>query len=248
MPEKIKALIVEDDEVNIRLLSLLLNKYCKEIQIVGEAKSSIEFIDKFLALKPDLLFLDIDLGEEKNTLEILHEIGEMDCEIIITSSHDDYAIKAINEYHVSSYIVKPINALRLKKAIDAAEKNVKNKKAFSTLQENVEFSESIIALPNLNSVNLVDAKDVLYLEADGKYTVFHMVKEPSIVVSKNIGHYEAFLPKHLFFRIHHKYIVNLKKVISIQRTDGDYCMLKNGKSLSIAKRRIDNLRKFLHLK
>lgn len=248
MSEKFKALIVEDDEVNIRLLTLLLNKYCEEIEIVGEAKNSIEFIDRLLALKPDLLFLDIDIGEKRNTLEILHEIGEIDCEIIITSSHEDYALKAINEYHVSSYIVKPINTIMLKKAVETATKNLRYKKAFFKRLQNIEPLESIIALPNLNSVNLVDAKDVLYLEADGKYTVFHMVKEPSIVVSKNIGHYEAFLPKHLFFRIHHKYIVNLKKVISIQRTDGDYCMLKNGKSLSIAKRRIDNLRKFLHLK
>ncbi|MCL7753299.1 LytTR family DNA-binding domain-containing protein [Polaribacter sp. Z022] len=248
MPEKIKALIVEDDAVSIRLLTLLLNKYCEEIEIIGEAKNSIEFIDRLLALKPDLLFLDIDIGEKRNTLEILHEIGEIDCEIIITSSHKDYAIKAINEYHVSSYIVKPISTIKLKKAVETVIKNLQYKKAFSERLQNIEPLDSIIALPNLNSVNLVDAKDVLYLEADGKYTVFHLVKDTSIVVSKNIGHYETYLPKHLFFRIHHKYIVNLKKVISIQRTDGDYCMLKNGKSLSIAKRRIDNLRKFLHLK
>ena len=94
----------------------------------------------------------------------------------------------------------------------------------------------------------LNTSEILYLEADGKYTVFYMSDNTKKVVSKNIGEYEKTLPDSIFFRIHHKYIVNLKKVLKINRSDGNYCQLLNGKTLSIAKRRQEELRKFLNLK
>ena len=248
MEDQFKVLIVEDDEVNIKLLTFFLDRYCEQVIVVGEARKIHEFIDRFLHLQPDILLLDIDLGESKNTLEIIHELGVLNCEIIITSSYEHYAIKAINEYHVSSYIVKPINGLQLQKAIEEAKQTLRYKRAYYHKTDDDAFVDGIIALPSANTIEFVEIKDILYLEADGKYTVFYLVKGPNKVVSKNIGHYEGILPNRLFFRIHHKYIVNLKKITSIQRTDGNYCLLKNGKSLSIANRRIEKLRKFLHLK
>ncbi|MCI2228266.1 LytTR family DNA-binding domain-containing protein [Polaribacter sp. MSW13] len=248
MRENFKVLIVEDDEINIGLIRYFLSIYCKTVTVIGEAKNINEFIDQLLHLQPDILLLDIELGEEKNTLEVLQEMDDLDCEIIITSSFKDYALSAINDYHVSSYIVKPIDVISLKRAIDRAVKTLLYKNDYIKRSEDDNFVNDIIALPNANSIDLFDVKDVLYLEADGKYTVFYMVKGPNKIVSRNIGHYEMILPKHLFFRIHHKYIVNLKKITSILRTDGNYCLLKNGKSLSIANRRIEKLRKFLNLK
>ena len=248
MAEKFKTLIVEDDVVNVELLTLLLNKYCHNIDIIGSAKSSIDFIDMLLRLKPDILLLDIDLGEEKNTLEILNELGEINCQIIITSSHKEYALKAINQYHVAGYIVKPINVTSLTKAIHAAENSVLQKRALQKNSNEIEITQNIIGIPTATSIDLIDIENILYLEADGKYTVFHMVKGAQKIVSKNIGFYEKLLPNHFFFRIHHKYIVNLKKVTTISRSDGNYCMLSNGKSLSIANRRRDKLRKLLHIK
>jgi two-component system LytT family response regulator len=248
MTEKFKALIVEDDEVNIKLLTLLLNKYCESIDIIGEAKNSLEFIDKLLALKPDILFLDIDIGEQKNTLEILKDLGELDCEIIIISSHKEYALKAINQYHVSNYILKPVKIMGLVKAVTDTVKKVAQKRAYATASNNNSMVKGIIGLPTATTIDLIAIDDVLYLEADGKYTIFYMTIGPSKIVSKNIGYYESFLPKHLFFRIHHKYIVNLTKATTIKRSEGTYCILKNGVSLSVANRRIERLRKFLHLK
>lgn len=248
MDNKFKTLIVEDDEVNIELLKLFLQKYCPNIDVIGEAKNSKEFIDLLLHYKPDILFLDIELGEKKNTFDILNEIGELDCEIIITSSHKDYAIKAINQYQVSGYIIKPIKPTKLINAIKVAEKNILLKKtALNVKIEKNDFS-NIIGLPTATSIHLIDIKDIIYLEADGKYTVFHLSKDVVKVVSKNIGFYEKILPKNIFFRIHHKYIVNLKKITTINKSDGIYCILNNGKFLSIANRRLDKLRRFLKLK
>lgn len=248
MIEKFNTLIVEDDKVNIELLTLLLNKYCQNISLVGAARNSKEFIDMYLRLQPDILILDIDLGEEKNTLDVLNEIGQINCQIIITSSHKKYAINAINQYHVAGYILKPINITSFTKAITVAKQNILQNKILEGTKKNYEIIQNIIGIPTEKCIDLIDIKDILYLEADGKYTVFHMTKDIKKIVSKNIGYYEKILPTHLFFRIHHKYIVNIKKITTISRSDGSYCMLNNGKSLSIANRRRDKLRRLLHVR
>lgn len=244
MYEKIKTLIVEDDESNIKLLKILLEKYCSNIKTIGIAKNSNKFIDLLLKKEPELILLDIHLGEKKNTLEILSEMKNLNFEIIIITSDESFAIKAINKYKVSGYLIKPINILELKNIISNVELKIQEKLK-DTIEEGL--SEQLVAISNTNSIELLIIKDIIYLEADGKYTVIYLDNGTSKIVSKNIGEYEKLLPQQIFYRIHHKYIVNLHKVKSINKSFGDYCHLVNGKSLSIAKRRKEALRKFLHL-
>lgn len=248
MNEKYNVLIVEDDIINSKILTTILEKFCPHIAVVGIAQNEEQFIDLLLNLDPDILLLDIDLGEEKNTLDILNEVDNLDCEIIITTSHLDYAIKTINEYHVSGYIVKPIKPVNITNALDTAVAKILQKRGELIKKGNNSITAEILALPTVNSIEFVETKIINYLEADGKYTIFYLEDGTNQVVSKNIGEYEKLLPKDLFFRIHHKYIVNLKKVKVINKSDGSYCQLINGKYLSIAKRRVEVFRRFLNLK
>jgi two-component system LytT family response regulator len=110
------------------------------------------------------------------------------------------------------------------------------------------INENLIALPNISSIEFVDTQDILYLEADGNYTIFHLVDNITKVVSKNMGGYEKILPISFFFRIHHKYIINFKKVSLISKTDGYFCKLNNGEDLPVSQRKQEELRKFLKLK
>ncbi|QTE23774.1 LytR/AlgR family response regulator transcription factor [Polaribacter cellanae] len=245
MNTKIRTLIVEDDVMQVTLLKFLIKKYFPEIELVGEAVNSVNCIDLLLVKKPDLLLLDIHLGKEINTLEILSEIKDITCKIIIISSCESFAVKAINYFNVAGYIVKPVEIIELKNVISKVVKEFKIKKQCNILSNKI--SNELIAISTTKSIELLSVKDIIYLEADGKYTVFHLVSGKTRVVSKNLGEYEKILPKHIFFRIHHKYIVNLQNVININRADGNYCYLINGKSLSIAKRRQESLRNFLHL-
>lgn len=243
-----KALIVDDDLANINLIDILLKKYCPNVTVNGKAQNSVDFIDQLLTKSPDILLLDIDLGEAKNSLEILEEIDTTGFEIIIISSHEDYGIKAINEYHVSDYLIKPINALSLSKAIIRAEKTIDQKRAFlQKVKESSNSEKKIIGIPTASTIDIIEIDNILYLEADGKYTVFNLCNDVKKISSRNIGAYEKILPSNIFFRIHHKFIVNTSKIININRSDGNYCVLSDGKMLSIAKRRTEDLRKFLQI-
>jgi two-component system LytT family response regulator len=243
--EKIKTLIVEDDAFNVILLKKILHKYSPTIEIIAKATNSEEFVDLLFSANPDLILLDIHLGEEKNTLELLSEVSGIQAEIIIISTDESQAIKAINQYPVAGYITKPIRIVQLKKVIEKATKNIQLKRMAN--KSTGFLSDVLIAVSTAKAIEFLKIEDILYLEADGKYTIFHLIDKKIRVVSKNIGEYEKTLPFHFFFRIHHKYIVNIRKVISINRSEGIYCLLVNGVSLSISKRKQETLRKFLNV-
>jgi len=246
MIKKIKAYIVEDDIENTELFKLLIKKSSYHIEFIGEATNTNQFIDLLLLDKADVIFLDIDLNEERTSLDILRNFKHLKTEIIITSSSKRYALRALNEYNISSYILKPINILNLQKAIDKLIIRIKEKEKTPLIEESL--AQNIIAISNVEKIEIIGIENIIYLEADGKYTVFHLSDGSSKVVSRNLGSYIDILPKNKFFRIHHKYIINISETESIYKTDGNYCLLKNAKTLPIAKRRLEEFRKFLYLK
>ena len=112
------------------------------------------------------------------------------------------------------------------------------------LKEEVDF----IAIPSMNKITFVKFDDIVFLKSDGRYTEFCLDGSKSMVSSKNLGSYESLLDSKVFFRIHNSYIVNLSKVVSIDKSGGNYCEMNNGKSLPIAKRRQEILYKTIRLK
>jgi len=248
MTKQISAYIVEDDLENIELLKHNIKKHCPQIKIVGEANNSEEFIDLLLLNEAEIIFLDIELGEQKTSLDILKDFFNIDPEIIILTSSKDYAINALNDYDISSYVLKPIDGKKLKKAVQKAAENKKEKTKLTAFINNENLADNFIALAGMEKIKIIDIHTIRYIEADGKYTTFHLDDDTSITVSKNIGSYYDILPKNIFFRIHHKFVINIGQTDSIYQTVGYYCVLKNKKILPIAKRRIENFRKFLFLK
>lgn len=247
MLHNLKAYIVEDNNMNVELLKELLAKHFPNISIIGEATNSEQFIGLLLENMADIIFLDIELEEKKTSLDILKEFENIHAEVIITSSSKEYALKAMNEHGITSYLLKPLDILSLHKTILKLIKKIDNKQKSKLTVTPENISGEVVAISSLTSIEIVNINDILYLEADGKYTKFHLEDGITKIVSKNIGSYELLLPKNIFFRIHHKYILNINKTNSVFRTDGHYCVLKNGKNLPIAKRRIDELRKFLNI-
>ncbi len=115
-----------------------------------------------------------------------------------------------------------------------------------------EFKETtkvdFIAVPSVSKIDVLEVSKLLYCEAEGRYTTFFLEDGKTIVSSRNLGEYEKQLPSNLFFRIHHKYLVNLQKVSSINKEGGRYCEMLNSSFLPISKRRQDKFNRFLRLK
>ncbi len=246
MIKELKAYIVEDNQENIEFLKLLIKGYIPSINIIGEAVNQEEFVDLLVEDQADVIFLDIELDEMKTSLEVLEDFGGTSAEIIVVSSSKEYVLNAINKHNdIVAYVLKPFNMIDLNRALIKAEKNIRKKLEIKTLAS---VKNDIIAIPNLESIEILKTEEIVYLEAAGKYTIFHLSDLSTRTVSKILGFYTQILPANVFFRIHNKFLINITETNKIYRTDGNYCELNNGKSLPIAKRYFEELRKYLYLK
>ena len=129
MKDRLTGIILKDDHFDTTDINILLDKYAPEIDLIAKTTNSSDFLDLIFRKKPDLLFLDINLNQEKNTLEVLSVMEDLDCEIVILNSDEFYAVKAINQYKVTGYIVKPIKVAQFKRVISNVIKKINSKKS-----------------------------------------------------------------------------------------------------------------------
>ncbi len=243
------ALIVEDEQSHIDLLTLLLSQYCEEIKLIGTAKSIEEAKAILKESKPEIIFLDMNLNGE-NSFRILEKVANLhEVEIIVTSSHREYAIEAF-KHLATDYLLKPLKPEELMLALKKAKRNIELRNQAATKNEVPENNAPLkfLAIPSMEDVEIVSIDQLVYLESDGRYTIFHMHDKTSKIASKNLGEYEKLLSNNNFFRIHHSLLVNMDFALNIHKKDGNYLKMTTQKYLPISKRRINSLYRFLNLK
>lgn len=245
MKNKIDILIVDTEKQRKELQFWLENKYT--FLNIETEEVTLKNLEKEIAAKqPQLLLINISLNGDACILSILNVLKTINATIIIINTEAKYAVPAINTNNVAGYITDSSKTKELEPLLNNLLENISAK---TTAQEKENYlTDKLLAIPTTTSIEFIETKDIVNLEADGKYTVFYLADKTKKVATKNIGEYEKYLQKDTFFRIHHKYIINLKKTVLIKRADGNYCQLANNTSLPIAKRRLEELRRYLRLK
>lgn len=241
------ALIIDDEIDSIQLIELYLKKYCREITTHYFANNIKDGIELFLVHKPNLLFLDIDLKNGENSFDLVNNYDLSQSEIIFITSHSEFAINVINNNeNISGYILKPLKVADLLNAVTKSYKkmDVKNGKRNTPNKDNFNY----IPIPSINKVDLIRPDEILYCAAEGKYTMFYTSDNRIITSSRNLGEYQDLLDPNVFFRIHHKYLVNTHLIKQLSKADGYFCELINGTSLPISKRRQESFNKFIKIK
>ncbi len=242
------AIIVEDELQSRNLLSHFIKKYCPRLNIKGAA-SNIEDAEVIIQkIKPDILFLDIQINNNL-IFEMLDRIDIKKFRIIFTTAYKEYAIKAIKADAID-YLLKPIDIDSLKIAVNKAIVNIESNhenisnKDLEYLMEKVFFNRNKkIAISSKNETVLVYENNISFLASHGKYTIINLKDNKEIVSCKNIGEYEKILTPNMFFRVHHSYIINLNYLEKIK--DG-YCELINGTSLPMSIRKGRKLKDILN--
>ena len=250
----VNALIVEDDTLSLNVLKSKLRMHFKDINISGVARNISEAIQLYKQQKPQILFLDINLGSE-NSFSLLDRIvgNKFESQVIFITSSREFSIKAINYDITTGYILKPISTKDLVKAVNKALTNIEISLKLVNYEQEQRTGKNgrypkFIAIPSIDKIEIIKVDDILFCEADGRYTKFHLINGEVKITSRNLGEYERLLNKTQFFRIHHSYIVNILMINHINKLEGNYCHLMNHKTLPIAKRRQDELNRFLNLK
>ena len=243
----IQAILVDDEQRSIDVLSNAIGKHCPMIQIVGQFTNIDSAYSFLIENKPQLVFLDVDLSPDLG-FDLLKKFVKPPFEVIFVTAYDHYAIEAI-KFSALYYLLKPVNVMDLRDAVQKAIERIEsNEVSDSSIIEKITEKDQIkkIALVSHRSTELIDLEYIIYLEANNSYTTFMLKDDRKITVSKNIAEYEKMLLNKGFFRIHKSYIVNLQEVQSLDKNEGTFILLKNKSKLPISYRRVDEFLKVYH--
>lgn len=233
----LKAVIIDDEKKNVELLEYFISKYCNSFEVVGRCTNFHDSITTINKLRPDIIFLDIDLGNDRTGFDLIDKIDFYNTKIIFVTAFNDFAIKAI-KYQAFDYILKPIkinDLINLVKRVNDSERIEHNNFP--------ERKKKYISIASLDKINLISEDDIFYLKSSGKYTEFH-TKTGRIVSSTNLGHYDTNVLSKKFIRIHYSFIVNSIHINHISKQESWNCILKNGNILPISRRKRKDITSF----
>jgi two-component system, LytTR family, response regulator len=248
----IKVLIIEDEPRGRETLKNLLNDYCEDLEIVGLCSAVPESIHAIEVMKPDLVFLDIELHSGTG-FEILESIEHFDFEVVFTTAFENYAIRAI-KFSALDYLLKPIDITELREAVGKArkrrEETWQNKSLYNLVKNLKDLNDNhkTITLSTIEGLEFIEVSDIIKLEANGSYTWFYLNQNRKLLVSKNLKEYENLLSDCKFYRVHHSCLINLSKVEKYVKLDGGYIVLKDGLHANISQKRKEKFFELMNLR
>jgi len=243
----IKAMIVDDEPYCCESLATLLERFCPEVKVADICYNGVTALKAIREVVPQLIFLDIEMPK-MNGFELLEKIGEINFQIIFTTSYDQYAIKAIR-HSAMDYLLKPVDRDELQKAVQRVTKRLKN-----PLPEQVEIllqklhpgtPVAKIAIPTIEGLHMVLVESVISCTADSNYTILNLKNKQKIIASRTLKEIEEMLEDFSFARIHHSFLINLNEVEKYIRGEGGYVLMSDGSNVDVSRSRKEYLLKKL---
>lgn len=237
----VKIFLVDDEQKSLEGLSSVLNSFFENISIVGMATNIDSAYRQIPLAKPDLLFLDIEIGKE-NGFQLLERLDSVDFHVVFLTAHEEFALRAI-KFSALDYLIKPAEIEELEAVIQKVRANPKGSASQNQITHMIgnfltqEKNDHKIALAVAEGYEFIKVSDILYLRADGSYTEFFLEEGRTLVTSKNLKFFEAILDNYGFFRIHKSTIVNLKYIDKVNRAAGGSLVMKDKQEFSISKSR-----------
>ncbi len=243
-----KAVIIDDMPLAIASLKVEIEENIPDIEIVGTAESVVRGAKLIKKIKPDLVFLDIEMPDGLG-FDLLDLLEEPYPNIIFVTGSNEYAIKAFR-YAAIDYLLKPADPDLLKEAFEKAKQKtgtsgVQVSIAKATFNEN---NSKQIALNTQDELRIVDIKDIVRCQADSNYTTFYFNDESKMVVTKSLKEYDNILSPIGFIRSHQSHLVNAEYIDSLQKTDGGYLLLKNKEMIPVSVRKRSEVLEILKAK
>lgn len=250
----ITALLIDDDSNLRNGMKSLLARYAPEIRIIGEADSVETGVPMLLQNPPQVLFLDIHLGDGSgfDLLEEVNKKGKLNSQIVFITAHEQYAVKAFR-FSALDFLLKPVDPEELQKVIgklkEVIDKN-DNVAHIDLLLENIRKKVDNfkrIALSNSDGIHLFEVSDIIRCESEDNYTKFYIKNSKPILISKTLKEYEELLTEHGFERIHQSHLINLAYLKSYIKKDGGYVVMADNSNLPISQRKKDRLQELLKM-
>jgi two-component system LytT family response regulator len=242
--DSIKIIVVDDEPRGRNTLQQLLSQH-DDLEVVATAASAEEGIREITARHPDLIFLDIEMPFQTG-FDMLELLRPVQFEVVFVTAYDQYAVKAF-KYNAIDYVLKPVDFDELDRVLDKVRTRLREKTPPPARQfeevlhklRNINNNFDKLALPTSDGLIFIQINDVIRLQSDSNYTLFHLLGNEKILVTRTLGDYEELLREHNFCRVHHSHLINLSHLKRYIKTDGGYALMVDDSKVEISRRKKD---------
>jgi two-component system, LytTR family, response regulator len=232
---QIRVLIVDDESLARDMLREMLQTD-RQVTIVGESANGRDAVEAIRSLKPDLIFLDVQMPE-LGGFEVLEAIGNGQLpHVIFVTAYDQYAVRAF-EVHALDYLLKPFDEDRFEAAWHRAKEQIAREQANGTDQQILQLLEELkagnrylerLVIKSGGRIYFLETADIDWIEAEGNYVSVHSGKK-SHLLRETISSLESQLDPKKFVRIHRSSIVRIDRIQELQPWfHGEYRVILNG--------------------
>jgi len=227
---KLRAILVDDEKHSLETTSILIRKFCTDVEIVAELNLPMDAIEVINREEPDLLFLDISMPQ-MNGFELLNVLTYKDADVIFTTAYDEYALEGF-KHGATHYLVKPIEASDLVESVQRVKRKRMEKKPTTPSSAGLKPK---IPISSLNGIELIEVEQIIRCESDGNYTTI-VLPTRKVTVSKTLKEIEKQLVDFpYFFRLHNSHLVNLNHVSKYIRGEGGSVILTNSEEIGVSR-------------
>lgn len=239
---KLKAIIIDDEDHCRSSLTKQLEWSCPNVEVVGQADSAVRGKDLILGIKPDIIFLDIEMPGGTG-FDLIRSIPGFMYKVIFTTAYDEYALEAF-KVNAVAYLLKPIDGDELEKAVAkiSTEKSEdiggKLEKLMNYLRSN-EQSVRKIALPIADGVEFVHIDDIIRCESEGNYCYVYLNDGSKMFLSKTLKQISELINSQKFIRVHNSHYVNMDYVKRYLRGKGGQIIMDDGSMIPVSRTKKD---------
>lgn len=237
MVQKIKSVIVEDEQAAREVLKSYLAKYCPQIEVIGEAQNSKEAVSLIHEVEPQLVFLDVEMPYG-NAFDVLEGCKDLYFETIFVTAFSEYSLRALNQ-SAAYYLLKPISIEELIVAVNKVQQHIINKEVFNRNRVIIEnfrepkLQNQQVILPTLEGFEVIKMKDIIRLQGNGNFTDIYLTDKSKKMVCRFLKHFSEILP-FPFIRVHKSHIINTSFIKSYHKGSGGYVVLSDSTEIEVS--------------
>ncbi len=245
--DKIKTIVIDDESKARDTITSMLETFCPEVKVIATAGSVQEGRKVLGEHKPDLVLLDIKMGDGTG-FDLLRKLPQVDFLVIFITAFEEFAIRAI-KFSALDYILKPLDPDELANAVQKASLAIEKEQMSTRLEalydnlDMIQQKEKKIVLKTTGSVHIVMLKDIIRCESRKNYTYFYTTDQEEIKVSKTLKEFDELLESFKFYRVHQSHLVNIAHVKRYEKKDGGYLVMDDHEKVPVSFRKKEDLMK-----
>lgn len=242
------TILVDDELSSLQNLQAKLEEFCPDVQVLAATQQPEEAILLIKQLKPQLLFLDIEMPRI-NGFRMLDKLGDYDFDIIFTTAYNHYAIEAIR-ISAFDYLTKPIAIKDLQNAVERLmqQNNAGTKERLNVLLEAFKGNKSQedkIAIPTAEGLEFLQIKSIIHIDSSANYSKIFLQSGKQVLVTKLLKDFEDMLLPYRFYRVHNSHLVNLNCIQKYIRGEGGQVIMQNGDAIDVSRRKKEEFLKLI---